>query len=413
MPRERSNATLESPVLTRPRAHASLRPDFLYVSDEQAALLNECRIEGLTRGIQTLARLTVDWEQIGWQAVGTGTGIVAGKLSYGFPSEPEVKTKLPSEGLQGIGVDKVTGKIKDFLTSIADKAMARLEKHPWVQRVVRLMGLGIDFLVAYLKKLLTSVEVIKTLIPFYAQIQGVIQSVTSLENAVNMSRSLNSISRHGGHIGSGVPAVALGGFLSYLIDERAIQQTKAAYTFTKTLISTLAQVLTAGASSALDLVTKVVELVVSWIYKIYMAWTFDAACKKCQTWVANGSGVEEMEEEFSNACAGCPLLGAFFFAIADHIGTINLTSMFSKGSRVLPSNSVWAAGAKVFEIQVQASQYLQSIVFKPKFREEVDRDRYGYLLRGIDTIATSAQAAPDRKPGKLKKVWNFVKKVFD
>jgi hypothetical protein len=395
------------------------------LSDEQTDILAESREDGLRRGIEYLSMLTVDFESLLWQAIGIASKTTAGSLSYGVKvaktgerTLPGSDLPMPGSGLQGAAVDKAadeaSGKIKGFLEKSIDAARVRLAENPWVVRSMRVMGLGLDFFVAALKKALLSREVIATFLPFYDQIKGVVASAAAAEKAIAAGRAVDVVAGAADQVGSGVPAVALRGIQSYLAREKAIQAANAVYTFGKTLATTILQILTAGAATILAVVTKIVELVVSWANKLYMAWTFEAACKKCREWRAEGErgGVEEFGEEFGAICAGCPLIGAFFFSVADYMGTINLTSMFARGSQVLAASSVWAAGSKVYEVQVLACQYLQSIDFKPTFRERSDAERFGYLLRGVAAIAANAKAAPDRKAGKLARAWGAVKSVF-
>ncbi len=408
---------VRSPAFYNASTSRAANPTFR-LSDEQTAILRESREEGLRRGIEFLSMMTADFEDLLWQAVGTASKTTAGSLSYGVTVPKPAAQTLPGTGAQAAVVDKALGEagkaIGGFLSKSIDAARVRLAESPWVVRSMRVMGLGLDFFVAALKKVLLSREVVATFLPFYDQIKGVVASGVAAEKAIAAGRAVVVVAGAADEVGSGVPAVALNGFQKYLAREKAIQAANSVYIFGKTLATTILQILTAGAATILAVVTKIVELVVSWVNKLYMAWTFEAACNKCRTWRAEGErgGIEEFGEEFGTICAGCPLIGAFFFAVADHIGTINLTSMFARGTQVLAASSVWAAGAKVYEVQVLACQYLQAIEFKPTFRERRDAERFDHLLRGVAAIAKNATAAPDRKVGRMARAWGAIKSVF-
>jgi len=410
MVRLRANAIIGPPT-GRARSNAVDHGDAFFLTAEQGDLLAECRTLGIRRGIEYLSMLTVDWEEMLWEAAGTGAGMAADKMSFGVDA-PETKQPLMGKGLQDVAADKAGEKVKGFLSKVLDKAKDRIVGNAWATRAMRLMGLGVEFLVGALKRVLLSKEVIKGFIPFYDQIKGVLDTVDRGVDAYRLKGSVANLQANAELIGSGIPSVAMAGFTSYLNTEMAESAGLAVYNFGKTLAKTIVQILTAGASTILNVVMTVVELVVSWVHKLYQAWMFNGACLRCREWRRSGAGVEDFTAEFSAVMGSCPLLGAFFFSVADHIGTINLTTMFAKKMSVVPSNSVDAAGAKVWETQVLACKYLARVRFKPKFREAHDAERYGHLLSGIDKVAAAGTPPADRKPGKLARLYKGIRGLF-
>ena len=99
--------------------------------------------------------------------------------------------------------------------------------------------------------------------------------------------------------------------------------------------------------------------------------------------------------------------------MADYIGTVNLTSMFSKGGSIVATNAIWAAGDKVYETQVLASRYLTQLAFKPKVRSSLDDARFGYLLAQPSKIAAANKPNPAiQKPSVGRRMLAGLKKVF-
>jgi hypothetical protein len=377
--------------------------DAIFITSEMGELLNEQRIQGLTRGIEFLSMLTVDWTDLLGKAVKSTVKTVKGVTGKSESSSP-----LKGESVQSIAEEKVKG----FLGKVLEKAKKKLADHPWAGRTLALMGLGLPVLVAKLKEVLWSKEVIGGFIPFYKEIGGLLDSAEHGMEAYALNTSVGVLAQNAELIGSGIPSMAMTGLSTFLHSEMLTEAGLAVYTFGKTVASTILQILTVGISNIVKVVTTVVEFIVSWIHKLYQAWIFNGACEKCREWRRTGSGVEDFTDDFGAVMATCPLLGAFFFAVQDYIGTSNLTWLFTKKSSVVAISSIDAAGAKVFETQVIACKYLSRIGFKPKFREKPDEERYGHMLKGLDKIVEAGPPPPSRKEKWAKRAWNAVRSVF-
>jgi hypothetical protein len=387
--------------MTRLRSNAVCYQDSSYIDSTQADLLAELRQQGIARGIHFLGALDVKWEDMLWQAAGKTLSVGLSQAQLG-PKGPAARP-MGGKGLQDLAVDATTEKIGGFLKKVIEKARAKLSESPWVTRATRVLGLGLDVLLTYVKQVLLSKEVIGAFIPFWNTIKGGYDAVMRGVEAYRIQGSIELLAANAALIGSGIPSVAMRGFGTYLRGERNASVGASLYTFGKTIASTVLTIVTAGAGSLVALATKIVELVVSLVSNFYQAWVFSRACEQCRTWDLTGS-VDELEDNFSTVCAGCPLLGAYFFAVADYIGTINLTSMFAKGRSVVADSVVWTAGAQVFEVQKLACDYITKVQFQPTFRSGAG-GQLAYLLEGIKSTAAASVSRPDPQQSRLRQLW--------
>src|SRR4051794_19458599 len=98
---------------TRERRGAVDHGNAFFMTSEQGALMLECRNAGLKRGIHYLSMLTVNWEEMLWEAAGTAASQVADNVSFGGgDDEPKAKPPLMGKSMQDIRTDKRAKDIK-------------------------------------------------------------------------------------------------------------------------------------------------------------------------------------------------------------------------------------------------------------------------------------------------------------
>jgi hypothetical protein len=381
------------------------RPEEHFITEEQGDLLGELRVRGLEFAIDTLSRLTVDWVDLGCK--GISATVAAGRAL-------ESRSPSPSP-MRGTSAQSAVaeGATKTFLEWVLKKAQKTLAKHRWAVQTINLLGKeSTRILMAKLKEVLWSKEVLGAFIPFHSQIGAVLATAEHTYDAVAIKGSLTTLQANAELIGSGIPSVAVAGLQAFLHEEMLTSAGLAVYTFGKALASALVDILTVGIASPLKVVTTIIEFIVSWFHKVYQALTFADACERCQEWRRTGGGIDDFTESFGALMTACPLLGAFLFSIQNYIGTLNLTTMFTKRGLTVPISSIDAAAVKVHETQVIACRYLQQVGFKARFREAADQQRYGHMLTGLDRIVEAGTPPPSTGRRWASRAWRAIRAIF-
>lgn len=408
--------------MTRMRSNAIVRRDFYIVSDEQAAALLQARDEGMLLAMEWLARLTVDWEDLAWAGVrgavkGTLGGLAGSKKTsptFGIPT-----STAPSWApIQGGTVRADAPKpVLRWMEELVGKVIDRIGKNKWFTRVKKVLGIGFEVLSTIVKTALLDVSILKAIMPIWGAIQGAVVSVDAALNAAITKGHVKLLEADTDLIGTGIPTIALDGFTKYVHREMMLWAGKSVYTFGKTVANILLTIFAAPIATIATAVQTVAEVVYDFIYKLYLACTFNSACNKCHTLLQSGCYVDEFDQEFAAICAACPLIGAFLFANATEIGHINLTSMLAKGNQIVSDSTVWTAGAKVYETQVLACKYITGLGFKPTFRSTTDEEQYGYIMTRIKKTAEEEITLPGSILQTTQKVqkstfFSLLKKIF-
>ena len=336
-------------------------------------MLERQQHDGLVRGMTLLSTLTFRWQDLAIQGVGTAVSVgtsAAGTFGGGDDSSPTTAMERLSTGADDIAADQVTG----LLGKAWQKVVARVNENDTVRDCARLLRLGLDQLLAWIKKILVSKQVIGQLVPFWGAIQGAYQGIMSAIETHGHRTAFESLRDMGPVVGAGFPAVALDAFTRYAKGEAIRAGAKSAYTFAKTIGSVLASIFSAGASSILDFVTSVVEAVTSFAYSVIQAVLFDRATEQCRVCVEERR--EMSVEDFRSIVKGAPFVGAVLFGAANYIGHFNLTALMSNPNHTISSSSLMYAVSKIGEAQRHGCHYVAASHFEIGFRDADQRFKW-------------------------------------
>ena len=228
----------------RARRNAVNYGNTFFMADEQAQLLAE---------FATKASAAASISSLGCRSISrasSGTGH-AGRLASASTRSISASTKSPEasrlgKGLQAIGADKVLGALAGFFEKILDKVKERIGRNVWVQRTVKLLGIGSDVAFAYLQQLVMSRQFLGTFVPFWGQIKAVVAVVDGVVRSRDIYVDMKSLDDRASEIGSGVPTLAIQGFRSYLNTEVIKTAASTAYTFGKSVAASVLTVPTAA-----------------------------------------------------------------------------------------------------------------------------------------------------------------------
>lgn len=343
---------------------------------KEIAMLEQAQHDGLCRGMTLLSTLTYRWEDLAIQGISSAASIGAASHSYGSASPPASETMAR---LSGEALDVAEGSIGLMLGKVWKKVEAKVNENQTLKDCCRLLKVGLDNLLGWIKKILASKQVLGQLVPFWGAIQGAYGGIMAAIETHGHRTAFESLKEMGPVIGSGFPTVAMEAFMKYAKVEGIRAGLKSAYTFAKTIGSVLAQIFSAGASSVIDFVTAVVEAVVSFAYSVIQAVLFDKATEKCRVCVEERQ--EMSVEDFRSIVKGAPFVGAVFFGAANYIGHFNLTALLSDTNKVISSSTMMNGVAKVGEAQRIACGYVQNSHFEIGFRDSASQEEYAWLLK--------------------------------
>ena len=368
--RARSNAVSGS------RDFLALKPTVVELD-----MLRDARDNGIIRGVTLLSKMTCDVESVIWSGVSSAASLTAGNLSFGHAAGGPEATAM---GRASSNAGEVTyGTVGNFLEWAYEQAADKIRSNEWVQRLVKVFGLGLKFLLEYIKKTLISADLIKTLLPVHGPVKGLIDTGMRVYDAASASNALNRINQAAAQIGSGLPTVMFKNLQDYLTREVAMNAGKAVYTFGKSLANVLLSVFAAPAATVLSLVTGVIEAVTSFVYLVFQGLTFKGATDKCRDWLKVGDIQEGLE--FGEGIAACPFIGCMFFGAANYMGHFNLSAMLTKPS-LLTSANLTLAVSEVSAVQKVACQYVKSTQVPFKCTDS----SYDWVLQMMNGMASNA-----------------------
>lgn len=318
-------------------------------------LLNTAHDDGIKRGVSLLAKFTCDVESIVWSGLSSAASVTSGAMTYGLP-ESTPSSSAMGRASTNVG-DVAYGGVSGFLEWAYGKVVEKIKSNEWIQRVTKVFGIGLKWVLDYVKKLLLSKELIQNLIPLYGPIKGLIDTGIKIYDAASASNALNRIAAAAAQIGSGLPTLMFEHLKNYLSREVVVNAGKAVYTFGKSLATILVSVFAAPAATALSLVTSVVEAVSSFVSLVYQGLTFKGATDKAREWVRVGNIAADLD--LSEGVAACPFLGCLFFGAANYMGHFNLSAMMTKPALLTSANLSLAVG-EVSAVQKVACEYVKS-----------------------------------------------------
>ncbi|MFK5915807.1 MAG: hypothetical protein QM484_15680 [Woeseiaceae bacterium] len=364
------------------------RINSIILTTKEKEMLANAQYEGLKRGVLLLSTLTYDWEALAWQAIGSAVNITNSQV---FQSDsPESKKTMERLSTSGdeIAMDAAAKKIGSLLTKAWDKVEAKIRNDPWIERLVKVLKIGLSTLLAWIKKIILSKEVIGNLVPFYAATKGLIDGAKGVIETHGHRSTWDNLKSASPDIASGFPTVALNAFSQFVKVEGMRSAAKTAYTFAKTITSVLLQIFTMGISSVVDFVTSIIEAVSTFAYSVFQAVTFGKATNLCRECVQERRLMTV--SDFQTICASSTYVGCVFFGAANYIGHFNITSVLSSETSIISSSSLLTSVAKVGEIQKSACSYILNSNFDMKFCSKNEENQYGWALQMMKGYGSDA-----------------------
>lgn len=375
-----------APTVILPRRSAiSGSHDFLAQrqADADRQMLLKARDAGIQRGVALLSRMDMDVEGIAWAGAQA-----AGSLHASYPQG----LQGAAEGLPRIdALQSGLAGLSDFVRWVYGKVEKKIGSNEWLRRVGKTMGIAVEVVLAYVKEHLLQPSLLKGLLPGFLPVKALVATGQAAYAAWSDRNALQRIERAAPEIGSGVPQVMFQQFSKYLSDEMVANALKTGYTFGKTLASVLLTVFATPAASALALVTDIVDAVCAFVHKVFQAFTFRAATRKCREWVQQGDVAAGLD--FSDGIAGCPFIGCLFFGAANVIGHFNLTAMLTRPVAMNGANLMHAV-SEVSAVQRVACRYVVQTQLPFKFTNPADA-WIGTMMAGMADEAPRSEFVSD------------------
>lgn len=344
------------------------------------------QIEAMRRSAEVLGACTVNYEQMAWDTVKASASIasdqifgddddpqsvreaLSGSIGDTLFDAPEIVSELGGSLIEK-GKKKIPRSVRRmaaFLKKLWEKARDKIMSHPILSRLAKLAGVGMVFLLGWVKKVILSLDLLKALVPFYGPIKSLIDTAIAAKGAWEVATVVDKIKAASSSIGSGVPTIALNAFRDFVNRDKQIAVGSTVWTAVKGLASVLLTIFTMGLSSVVELVTQCVEAVVSTAYRLFQAITFDKAAGKIQDKVQTGS-VGLVHLHMSDICGGCPYMGALYFAGADYIGKDALVALIGT-EKFITADAMTANRTVISALKTQAQEYLKAGRFELKWR---------------------------------------------
>lgn len=409
-------------------------PHYMLRYYESQSQTKVARDEGLRRGISLLSSMTVDVGALVASASSQATTITISQVkSKFFQGKKPSSTPTGSEALVEMLITAVPGmvafeKVKElqqeflgFLKKIAHKAIAKIEKAKWWIKAKSLAkGLfddSIQVLTGFVIQVLEKAVGLHLLIPGWQQVKDAVKGIDNAIKAAETSADQVKIEDCLEAVGKGIPEEALKGFINYVETEKLLYMGGAAYKIGKSLAGVFIDIFTAGTLGApFKLITAITEAVYAVVMSIVHAINFNKACKKCAEYVTLGLDTLDMDDfagEFRGIIEGCPVVGAFFFAMQHEIGGWNLTACLQDFDRVVSSCSLSGAWAqKIEEAHKMACKYIAAMDFKPAPRDATNEDIKN-LLEYIEQVANGPKPPPRTVLGWLAKKFHILNKFVN
>jgi len=359
---------------TRPRSNAFSEPKpkpAEYKADNIDKIFTpEMQQQGFDKGMRFLSTIQADWNSIGMSVVGTAaSALSAAKLITA--SEPESNSaierasselnELVSDGMSAavnaVPDSQKLNDIKEYMEAIWNKIKVKIEESPKIKKALDALKIGLNVLLAQLKELILSAEVLKTLVPFYGVIKGTyhtIKGVIDTRSHHNNWLNLQTISES---FAEGIPSIAMQGFIDYVETQRLIEGAKTTYTGAKTLCSLLLQVCTMGISSVFEFASKIAEAVSSFAYAMYETYVVVKFTGFCKEWGSRGKNITD--EQFREICAGAPLISCIFIGCsgAQMIPPHCLGALFYSGKKTIGASEFSVTCINLMKAKYLAREY--------------------------------------------------------
>lgn len=337
--------------------------------------LEEAQHEGLCRGATLLANLTCSWKDMALQSVSMAASI--GAETHGYIAE---SVSDDVQGRLGGKVSEVThAAVQKFLDKIWVKVERKIARNENLAFLCRILKADLDVLLVWLRKLLINKNTLSQIVPFWNVATSAYDALMAAAEADRTMSAFETLKDMGGAIDSGFPRVAMDGFIKYAANEARRTAGKAVYSFGKSIVRLICQIVSAGATAVADIVFAVTEAVASWVFMMVSAYTFHKATKKCAQFIDSDEGMDI--DQFRGIIKSCPFFAAVFFGGANYIGHFHLTSLLARRDYTISSSALSEAVSKVGEAQKIACGFVASSRFEIDFRNSSLREEFGWLLK--------------------------------
>lgn len=357
------------------------------VTHDLSVSLVNMRIQAMSRTALALGAVTVNFEEMAWDGVKSGTSVASGEICGDdddptasvreqlsasqldfILDSPDLLTELPSPALSRF--PRKVRRIAQFLRRLWEKAKKKIEDHPVLRRLQRLAGVTMTVVLAWVKKVLINADVLQQLIPFWGIIKDGIDVAIEAKHAWDHKTSLDDIKAAAGSFGSGVPTIAFSAFERYVNTQMIMSVGSAAWAAAKGLTNALLTIFTMGISNIVSLVTSCVETVVSTAYRLCQAFIFNHAARNIAE-KYNAGSVGLVQLNMGDLCGGCPYIGALYLAVSDFIGPDSLVASIAKKSSITASE-MYLCRQQIAKLKDKSVDYINDGRFKLKLRGGVD-----------------------------------------
>ncbi|MGI9284570.1 MAG: hypothetical protein ACR2P1_04225 [Pseudomonadales bacterium] len=317
-------------------------------------LLRDMRADAAARTVTMIAAMEVDWTKFAFDQIGNfgSLAIDLGHTDYGGTWDAAVNNKT------SIGQFESTAAGKIF-NVILDKANKELVADERVENVLKAAGLGTTFVLGVVKYHLFKEGVMSKAVPFFGPAKDMVDAIA--KGAVDLRLEQKSFRRVNAAKSLVVPnsdvATAIDSFETLLQMETAKSVTDLAYRLLKDTAVVVTGVFSMGATSIIQIVASIVEIVVGFVYQLVYSLVFRQSVGKCREWVEASAMPEDLD--FRAWSASCPLLGAYFIVgTAASGGATTALSMFSQVGAQISSTDFQSAAVKLLKVRQAAAAFV-------------------------------------------------------
>ncbi|NND92158.1 MAG: hypothetical protein HKN42_14960 [Granulosicoccus sp.] len=348
-------------------------------------LLRDMRADAAGRAVSMIAAMDVDWTSFAFDQIGSfgSLAIDLGHTDYGGTWQ------AAQNNATSIGQFESTAAGKIF-NVILDKANQELVSDERVENVLKGAGLGITFVLGVVKYHLFKEGVMSKAVPFFGPVKDTVDAIAS--GSVNLRLEQKSFRRVNAAKSLIVPnsdvATAFDSFETLLKIETTKTVTDMSYRLLKDTAVIVTSVFTMGASSVIQIVASIVEVVVGFVYQLVYCLVFQQSVGKCREWTQASASPSDLD--FRGWSASCPLLGAYFLVgTAAGGGATTALSMFSQPGVAINSTDFQGAAVKLLKVRQSAAAFINRSPVSVKWTGP-NGEKYKWIDGLIEHDATSA-----------------------
>ena len=291
-------------------------------------------------------------------------------------------------------------KILKLLKKCWERVKRKLAKAEFMKKACVMLEVGFEVLLEKAWKAISGEGVLKLLVPFYGNVRSVIDGAIGHVDDANKLTGIDEMQKVAPKIAEGIPSVSIKAFINYAKADLVLSTGKHAYKILKGFGGVLAEIFTFGAWKAVELAAAVFEAVSSFVNAMIQGTLFNAATARMKDEAIRR---EVTAEKFRTMIAGCPMLGAVFFALPEQYNCrYGLISVLTNADTNLQPSVVKAAEHQVDKLHKMACEYVKNAPFTLDFRSSASAEEYGHIMNRIRS-PESAVALPNYAPTKSKR----------